>query len=52
MIRAGTLDHSNDLTVTAHIWTKSKQTWVTIPDGAPSWPEAAPLEDLAKALLA
>jgi hypothetical protein len=50
MIRAGTLDRSNDLSVTAHIWTNSKQSWVTIPEGVPSWSEAAPLDALAKAL--
>ena len=50
VVRAGTLDRSNALTVTAHIWTRSKQPWLELPEGAPAWPEAAPPEEMAKAL--
>ena len=50
VIRAGTLDRSNELMVTAHIWTRSKQPWLELPEGTPSWPEAAPPEDMAQAL--
>jgi hypothetical protein len=50
VIRAGTLDRSNELVVTAHIWTQSKQPWLELPEGAPAWAEAAPPEDMARAL--
>jgi hypothetical protein len=50
VIRAGTLDRSHELVVTAHIWTRSKQPWLELPEGAPTWPEAPPPEDMAKAL--
>ena len=50
VIRAGTLDRSNELVVTAHIWVKSKQPWLELPEDAPSWPEAPPPEAMAKAL--
>jgi hypothetical protein len=50
VIRAGTLDRSNELVVTAHIWTRSKQPWLELPEGAPRWAEAPPPEDMAKAL--
>ena len=50
VIRAGTLDRSNELVVTAHIWVKSKQPWLELPEGAPSWPETPPPEDMARAL--
>ena len=47
IVRAGTLDRSEALNVVAHIWTKRKQSWISIPDGVPSWPEAAPIEAFA-----
>jgi hypothetical protein len=50
VIRAGTLDRSNELMVTAHMWTRSKQPWLKLPESAPSWPEAPPPEDMARAL--
>jgi hypothetical protein len=50
VIRAGTLDRSNELVVTAHIWVKSKQPWLELPEGTPAWPETPPPEDMAKAL--
>ena len=50
VVRAGTLDRSNELMVTAHIWTRSKQPWFALPEGVPAWLEAAPAEDMAKAL--
>jgi hypothetical protein len=33
-VRAGTLDDSSDLKITAHIWTKSAQPWSYIDPGA------------------
>jgi len=50
VVRAGTLDRSNELIVTAHIWTRSKQPWLQLPDGAPTWSETPPPEEMAKAL--
>jgi hypothetical protein len=38
VIRAGTLDDTTSLQPDIHIWTSSKQNWVTIPDGVPSYP--------------
>jgi hypothetical protein len=32
-VRAGTLDDTSWLRPTAHIWTRSKQPWVILPDG-------------------
>jgi len=34
ILRAGTLDDSQDLVPRAHLWTKSKLAWVNIPDDA------------------
>ena len=50
VLRAGTLDRSNELRVVAHIWVKRKQPWLTLEDGAPTWPEAAPPAELVGAL--
>jgi hypothetical protein len=33
-IKPGTLDDTSWLLPTVHVWTRSKQPWVTIPDGA------------------
>ena len=32
-VRAGTLDDTSWLRPTRHIWTRSKQTWITLPEG-------------------
>ena len=32
-VRAGTLDDTSWLKPTAHIWTRSKQPWITLPEG-------------------
>ena len=50
VIRAGTLDRSNELVVTAHIWGKSKQPWLDLAESVPAFAEAAPPEEMAKAL--
>jgi hypothetical protein len=52
IVRAGTLDRSDELDVVAHIWTKRKQRWIAIPEGIPSWPEVAPANEMAAALAA
>ncbi|MDE2163673.1 MAG: GFA family protein [Alphaproteobacteria bacterium] len=50
VVRAGTLDRSDELTVAAHIWTKRKMGGVVIPHDVPSWPESAPPADFIAAL--
>jgi len=52
VVRAGTLDRSDELHIGAHIWAKRKQPWLTLPDDVPTWPEGAPLVDLLQALAA
>lgn len=50
VVRAGTLDRSDELKIVAHIWTKRKLAGIDIPSGVPSWPEGAPLADFIVAL--
>ena len=50
LVRAGTLDDAEHIVPRAHIWVKRKQPWVVLPDGAPQWPESAPLAEFAAAL--
>ena len=50
IVRAGTLDRSDELDVVAHIWVKRKQPWLRLPEGVPTWPEAAPPAELLQAL--
>lgn len=52
IVRAGTLDRSDELDVVAHIWVKRKQPWLNLAVDVPTWPEAAPLAELAQALSA
>ena len=41
-IAAGTFDESNWFTIDRHIWTQSKQPWVTIPPGATAYQQGVP----------
>lgn len=50
LLRAGTLDRSQELVPRAHMWTKRKQAWIAIPDEVPQWPETPPLDELTNAL--
>ena len=50
VVRAGTLDRSEELECVAHIYTAYKQRWVDIPADVPSWPEAAAQDDFIRAL--
>jgi hypothetical protein len=50
VVRAGTLDRSDELKIVAHIWTRRKLAGIDIPDGAPAWPEGAPPADFIAAL--
>jgi hypothetical protein len=50
VVRAGTLDRSEELDCRAHIFTAYKQAWVVLPEGVPQWPEAAPADAFVLAL--
>lgn len=50
LVRAGTLDRSQELVPKAHMWTSRKQAWVEIPRDIPQWPETPPTAELARAL--
>lgn len=52
VVRAGTLDRSEELECVAHIFTAYRQRWVDIPIGVLSWPEAPPPEDFLRAVTA
>jgi hypothetical protein len=52
VVRAGTLERSEELDCVAHIFTAYRQRWIVIPTNVPSWPEAPPPEDLVQALTA
>ena len=41
VIRAGTLDRSEELECRAHIFTNYRQRWVVLDPAIPQWPEAA-----------
>ena len=50
LLRAGTLDRSQELIPKGHMWTKRKQAWLQIPDGIPQWAETPPKNQLIEAL--
>lgn len=50
VVRAGTLDRSEELDCVAHIYTRHKQAWLILPDGVPSWPDMPPAEAFIAAL--
>jgi hypothetical protein len=50
VVRAGTLDRSDELKIVAHIWTKRKMAGIVIPDDVPSWPDGAPPADFIAGL--
>ena len=51
VVRAGTLDRSEELECRAHIFTAYRQGWVIIPDDVPSWPEMAPATAFAAVMM-
>ena len=51
VVRAGTLDRSDELSVVAHIWTKRKMAGFEIPAGVPTWPEGAPPAEFMKVMI-
>jgi hypothetical protein len=50
VVRAGTLDRSDELSIVAHMWTKRKLEGIEIPAGLPAWDEAPPPADFIAAL--
>ncbi len=52
VIRAGTIDRSEELECKAHIYTDFRQRWVTLPPDVPQWGEAAPVAEFIAALTA
>ncbi|HEX4302704.1 MAG TPA: GFA family protein [Rhizomicrobium sp.] len=50
VVRAGTLDRSDELSIVAHIWTKRKLKGIDIPADIPSWEEGAPPLDFVAVL--
>lgn len=50
VVRAGTLDRSNELKIVAHIWTIRKMDGITIPDDVAQWRRSAPLEEISALL--
>lgn len=50
VVRAGTLDCSDDVKIVAHIWTCRKMDGIAIPENVLSWPAAGVAADLNAAL--
>ena len=50
IVRAGTLDRSQQLVPRAHMWARRKQAWIEMPSDVPQWPESPPAGELQKAL--
>jgi hypothetical protein len=50
VVRAGTLDRSDELAIVAHIWAKRRLAGMEIPAGVPTWEEGAPPAEFAEAL--
>ena len=44
IVRAGTVDGSEGLSPRLHIFISTKQPWIVLPEGAPAYPESAPIE--------
>lgn len=51
VVRAGTLDRSEELICKAHIFVAYKQAWVELPEDIPQWPEMAPPDEFLAALM-
>ncbi len=50
VIRAGTLDRSDELVIGAHIWTKRQLAGIELPEGTAAWPEGVPAAEFVDAL--
>ena len=42
VLRAGTLDRSDELDCAGHIWTGRKQAWIALPENVPQFAEGTP----------
>ena len=51
VVRAGTLDRSEELDCRAHIYTNYRQRWVPLPAEVPQWGEGAPMAEFVAALM-
>ena len=51
VLRAGTLDRSEELDCRAHIFTNYKQAWVQLDPDVPQWPEAPDLAAFTAVLM-
>lgn len=51
VVRAGTLDRSEELECRAHIYTDYRQRWVSLPPEVPQWPEAPPVAEFVATLI-
>jgi hypothetical protein len=51
LLRAGTLDRSEEVIPRAHIWVKRKQHWLVLPDDVAVFDENAPPAELISILL-
>ncbi|MDE2404083.1 MAG: GFA family protein [Sphingomonadales bacterium] len=45
LLRCGTLDDSEAIVPAVHMFTRSKQPWITLPEGVPAYPEFPPADD-------
>ncbi|MCJ8157959.1 GFA family protein [Sphingomonas sp. LaA6.9] len=50
VLRAGTLDRSDELVPAVHIWAKRKQRWLALPKSTPSFDETPSPTEFAAAL--
>jgi hypothetical protein len=50
VVRAGTLDRSDELAIVAHMWTRRKLAGIEIPADVPAWEDAAPPAEFIAAL--
>ncbi|MEL6529723.1 MAG: GFA family protein [Pseudomonadota bacterium] len=50
-IKGGSLDNASELEPVAHIWAKSRQAWVVLPDDVPQWETQPSSQDEWMALL-
>lgn len=51
VVRAGTLDRSEELVCVAHIFTATRQRWFDLPAGMPSWPDMPSQAEFAALLM-
>ena len=50
VVRAGTLDRSEELECRAHIFTATRQRWISIPADVAQWLEFPPLDEFVRLL--